>query len=272
MFHLKPGATTLLKKTWWLALPVVGLLIFAIVSSAMPGDAPILTQRVKVLAIFPHDASAFTQGLVVEGNTLYEGTGHYGMSQLRRVDLTTGKADKRMQLDRKYFGEGITVLGDKIYQLTWMERVCFVYDKATLNSLGSLRYPDQFEGWGLTNDGKHLYLSDGTSTIRVLDPETFQQVRRIRVKQGRRALEKLNELEFVNGEIYANVWYEDRIARIDPDSGEVLGWIDCSNVFPANQRPNREHVLNGIAHDATSGKLYVTGKNWPQLYEIEIQK
>ncbi len=260
----------MLKKTWWLALPVVGMLIFAMVKIALPGDAPIPIQKVNVLATYPHDPNAFTQGLVVEGHTLYEGTGHYGKSVLRRVDLTTGDADKTMQLDRKYFGEGITVLGDKIFQLTWMERVCFLYDKNTLEPLGSLRYPDQFEGWGLTTDGQVLYLSDGKDTIRVLDPNTFRQIRRIRVKQGRRPLTQLNELEFVNGEIYANVWYEDRIARIDPQSGELLGWIDCSNVFPANQRLNREHVLNGIAYDAETGKLYVTGKNWPKLYEIEI--
>lgn len=255
-----------------MALPVVGVLIFAMVRSVLPGDAPIPTQKVKILATYPHEPTAFTQGLVVEGNTLYEGTGQYGKSVLRRVDLITGVADKTMQLDRKYFGEGVTVLGDKIFQLTWMERICFIYDKNSLQFIGSLRYPDQFEGWGLTTDGTVLYLSDGKDTIRVLDPETFRQIRRIRVKQGRRPLMQLNELEFVNGEIYANVWYDDRIARIDPDDGELLGWIDCSSVFPANQRPNREHVLNGIAYDATTDKLFVTGKNWPNLFEIEVLK
>ncbi len=260
----------MLKRTWWIALPVVGVLVLAVVTIAMPGDEPLEVQTVKVIATYPHDATAFTQGLAVDGDVLYEGTGHYGQSTMRRVDLATGKVDKSMQLTGQYFGEGITVLDNQIFQLTWKEGVCFVYDTQTLKPLGTHRYAN--EGWGLANDGEHLYLSDGSSTIRVLDPKTFRQLRRIRVKQGRRLIEDLNELEFVDGEIYANVWYSDHIARIDPADGRVLGWIDCSQVYPANQRPDREHVLNGIAHDAATGKLYVTGKNWPQLYEIEIQK
>ncbi len=269
MSALEPGTKSLLNRTWWIALPVVGVLIVAIVAIAMSGDDPIPVQTVTVVATYPHDAAAFTQGLVIEGDVLYEGTGHYGQSTLRRVDLQTGKVDKSMQLANTYFGEGVTLLGDQIFQLTWREGVCFVYDKQTLKPQATLRYLK--EGWGLTNDGEHFYLSDGTDTIRVLDPKTFKQVRRIRVKQGNRSLEKLNELEFVNGEIYANVWYSDRIARINPDDGQVLGWIDCSAIYPANRRPDPEHVLNGIAFDSETGKLYVTGKNWPQLYEIEVQ-
>ena len=259
------------KKTWWIALPiVVGLLLFAVVTLAMPGDAPLSVQSVTVVASYPHDAAAFTQGLVVDGGVLYEGTGHYGQSTLRRVELETGKVDKSMVLAGDYFGEGITLLGEQIFQLTWKEGVCFLYDKQTLKPTGTMRYSQ--EGWGLTNDGQYLYLSDGTSTIRVLDPKTLQTVRRIRVKQGRRLIDKLNELEFVEGEIYANIWYSDHIARIDPASGEVLGWIDCSQVYPAARRPDREHVLNGIAYDPVDGRLFVTGKNWPQLFEIQVQK
>lgn len=259
----------MLKRTWWIAVPLVAVLLLFIGSIAWPGDPPLPVQAVRVVAAYPHDPAAFTQGLVVEGEVLYEGTGHYGQSTLRRVDLKTGRVDKSMQLAGEYFGEGITILGDRIYQLTWREGVCFVYDKQTLAPQGTFRYGQQ--GWGLTTDGQQLYLSDGSSTIYVLDPASFRQVRRIRVRQGRRPLEQLNELEFVKGELYANVWYSDHIARIDPRTGDVLGWIDCSLVYPANTRPDREHVLNGIAYDAAADKLYITGKNWPQLYHIEVE-
>ncbi len=265
------GAKFLSNRNWWIALPIVaGLLLFAVVSLAMPGDAPIPVHAVTVVARYPHDSAAFTQGLVVEAGVIYEGTGHYGQSTLRRVDLETGVVDRSMSLSADYFGEGITLLGEQIFQLTWQEGVCFLYDKQTLAPAGTLRY--SHEGWGLTNDGQHLYLSDGTSTIRVLDPKTLKPVRRIRVKQGRRLIDKLNELEFVDGEIYANIWYSDRIARIDPRSGDVLGWIDCSQLYPAASRPDREHVLNGIAYDKQTDRLFVTGKNWPHLFEIEVQK
>jgi glutamine cyclotransferase len=269
MSDIRPGAKSLIQRTWWIALPVVGVLVLAFVSMAMPGDEPIAVQQVKVVAAYPHDPDAFTQGLVVEGNVLFEGTGHYGQSTLRRVDLQTGQVEKSVRLPAEFFGEGITILGEQLFQLTWKEQTCLVYDKHTLQQLGAHRYYEQ--GWGLANDGQHLYLSDGTSTIRVLDPHSFKQLRRIRVKQGRRLIDKLNELEFVKGELYANVWYSDHIARIDPADGSVLGWIDCSQVYPAARRPNREHVLNGIAYDQESGKLFVTGKNWPQLFEIEVQ-
>lgn len=265
------GAKLLSKRTWWIGLPIVaGLLLIAVVSLAMSGDAPIPVHAVTVVASFPHDRAAFTQGLAVEDGVLYEGTGHYGESTLRRVDLETGAVDKSMSLAADYFGEGITLMGEQIFQLTWQEGVCFLYDKQTLAPTGTLRY--SHEGWGLTNDGQHLYLSDGTSTIRVLDPKTLKPVRRIRVKQGRRLIDKINELEFVDGEIYANIWYLDHIARIDPHSGEILGWIDCSQIYPASSRPDREHVLNGIAYDKKADRLFVTGKNWPQLFEIKVHK
>jgi glutamine cyclotransferase len=266
-----PGTKFVLKRTWWFALPIFGLILFALISSlAMPGDDPAPMRRVRIVAAYPHDANAFTQGLAVEGDVLYEGTGHYAESTLRQVELRTGKTQKSMQLPAKYFGEGITIVGDRIYQITWKENTCFVYDKQTLQFIEALRYTG--EGWGLTDDETHIYLSDGTSTIRVLDPKTFRTLRRIRVKLGRRSLDKLNELEFVDGEIYANIWYSDQIARIDPQSGEVLGWIDCSNLYPARQRPDREHVFNGIAYDQAAKRMFVTGKNWPQLFEIEVQE
>lgn len=259
----------MLKKTWWLALPFAGLVIFVVVSAAgRPDDEATTVQSVQVVNTYPHDPDAFSQGLVVEGDVLYEGTGHYGESTLRKVDLTTGTVQMQIPLGPRYFGEGITILGNRIYQLTWREHVCIVYDKSTLKAIGSLPYSG--EGWGLTDDEKLIYLSDGTPTIRVLDPQTFKVLRRIRVKQGRRRIDNLNELEFVGGEILANVWYSDRIARIDPQTGSVLGWIDCSAIYPAHQRPDREHVLNGIAFDHASGRLFVTGKNWPQLFEIKV--
>ncbi|MCR9293100.1 MAG: glutaminyl-peptide cyclotransferase [bacterium] len=229
-------------------------------------SAPVL--QVRVVNQFPHDSQAFIQGLAVDGDTVYEGTGQYGRSELRTVDLTTGKIASKQNLHPNYFGEGITVFGDRIFQLTWKERVCIVYDKNTLKPLGVYNYPDQ--GWGLANDDRHLYMSDGSNRIRVLDPSNFKLVRKIRVRDGRRNIDNLNELEFVDGHLWANIWYEDRIAKIDPASGDVVAWIDCSQVYPAHTRPDREHVLNGIAYDATTGRIFITGKNWPKLYEIEI--
>ena len=262
--------TVLLKRLWWLGIPIGGLIVFAFVTSnAHPGVSSIPTQAVNIVHQFPHDPTAFSQGLAVEGEVLYEGTGQYGSSQLRRVALNTGQVELQVPLGQKYFGEGITVFGNRIYQLTWKERVCVVYDKRTFKPLGSLRYAG--EGWGLADDEKHIFLSDGTSTIRVLDPQTFKVIRRLRVKHGRKLIDNLNELEYVEGEIYANIWYSDQIARIDPKTGAVTGWIDCSNIYPASQRPDREHVLNGIAYEAESKRLFVTGKHWPSLFEIRVE-
>jgi glutamine cyclotransferase len=257
------------KILGWLAVPLAGLVVLAIVSSNAATDSDAVpTSTVQVLGEYPHDPSAFSQGLAIEGQTLFEGTGKYGGSSLRKIDLETGRIASQVALNKQYFGEGITVLGDRIYQLTWRERVCLVYEKETLKYLGAHKYTG--EGWGLADDEKQLYLSDGSSTIRVLDAD-FKVLQRITVRVGRRRLDNLNELEFVNGEILANIWYEDRIARIDPKTGQVVGWIDCRNVYPLSQRPDREHVLNGIAHDAESGRIFITGKNWPKIFEIEIQ-
>ncbi len=260
----------MLKKYWWLAsLACVGIVVI-VAATAIPGDGGSTDNgwSVTVVNAFPHDPASFSQGLAVEGETLFEGTGKYGASLLRKMELTTGRVELQIPLGPKYFGEGITVLGDRIYQLTWKERVCVVYDKQSLKPLGSLSYSG--EGWGLADDETHLYMSDGSSTIRVIDPSTFRVLRRIAVREGRRRVDKLNELEFVDGELYANIWYSDLIARIDPETGRVLGWIDCSTVYPAAERPDREHVLNGIAYDGQAQRLFITGKNWPQLYEIRV--
>ncbi|MEM7474996.1 MAG: glutaminyl-peptide cyclotransferase [Planctomycetota bacterium] len=225
--------------------------------------------KVRVVEAYPHDANAFTQGLEVEGETLYESTGIEGKSSLRKVDLKSGKVEHLQPLPDEYFGEGITTLDDRIFMLTWKGETCLVFEKKSFKHLQSFRY--QGEGWGLTNDGTHLFMSDGSSAIRVLDPTTFEEVRKLRVKDRRASIGNLNELEYFNEHIYANVWKEDRIAKIDPQSGVVVAWVDCSNVYPRRLRSNpSEQVLNGIAYDADSGRTYITGKNWPQLFEIEI--
>jgi glutamine cyclotransferase len=221
----------------------------------------------KVVAAYPHDPNAFTQGLVVEKGRLYEGTGQNGASSIRRVDLTTGRVQKMHAISEQYFGEGITIFDGKLYQLTWKNGLAFVYDADTFNVQQTLRY--RTEGWGLTHDGRQLILSDGSATLRFLDPATFETVREITVRDGDVTVNRLNELEYVDGEIWSNVWYDDRIVRISPDDGTVRGWIDLASLYPRSARGN-EAVLNGIAYDRDAKRLFVTGKNWPQLYEIEI--
>ncbi|MBN1237014.1 MAG: glutaminyl-peptide cyclotransferase [Gammaproteobacteria bacterium] len=222
---------------------------------------------VEIVASFPHDPAAFTQGLVFHDGALYEGTGLYGSSSLREVDVATGEVERQVTLPGRYFGEGIAVLGDRLYQLTWQKQTGFVYEVDSFEQVGSFSYSG--EGWGLTHDGEHLIMSDGSESLRFLDPDSFDVVRTIRVRDEGRPVVRLNELEYIDGEIWANVWYDDRIARISPDSGEVVGWIDATAVYPSASR-RRDHVLNGIAYDAASGRVFITGKNWPKLYEIVV--
>ena len=222
----------------------------------------------KIVARYPHDPKAFTQGLIFVDGQLFEGTGTKGQSSLRLVDLKTGKVEKFAPLDAHYFGEGITLLNNRIYQLTWQNRIGLVYDPDTFDIEKTFQYTG--EGWGLTNDGKQLIMSDGSATIRFLDPETFEVAKRITAHGSDGKISKLNELEYVNDEIWANVWYEDRIARISPKTGELIGWIDLSNLYPKNRRATTEDVLNGIAYDTDNKRLFVTGKNWPQLFEISV--
>jgi len=258
-----------MSKKAWIGLSCLGCaVLLTLVAFAFPKDRPPTLKPIKLLTAYNHDAAAFSQGLVVNDGEMFEGTGQYGNSELRKVEVQTGKVLEIVPLAKQYFGEGITILNGKIYQLTWRENVCIVYDQATLKATGTFRYTG--EGWGLANDGKYLYLSDGTPTIRVIDPVKFNVVRQIRVHAWPRKVEKLNELEFVNGELLANVWYSDHIVRISPKTGEVLGWLDASQLYPAAQRPSREHVLNGIAFDQVTSKLYLTGKNWPQLFEVQL--
>jgi glutamine cyclotransferase len=222
---------------------------------------------VEVVAVYPHDRNAFTQGLVVHDGKLLEGTGQYGASSLRRVDIASGRVERLLPLGAAYFGEGITVLGDRIYQLTWQNRLGFIYDVESFDPRGTFRFDG--EGWGLTNDGEHLILSDGTASLRFIDPETFNVVRTITARENGQPLTRLNELEYVGGEIWANIWYDDRIARLSPADGTLLGWIDLAALYPPSQRGSND-VLNGIAYEAQTRRLFVTGKNWPQLFEIKV--
>ena len=222
----------------------------------------------RVIKSYPHDTNAFTQGLEYHDGFLYEGTGIVGRSSVRKVDLATGNMLQNFDVPRPFFGEGITVFDNQILELTWQSQTGFVYDKSNFRVLRSFNYPG--EGWGLTNDGKQIYMSDGSAQIRIWDPTTLKELRRITVKDGNEPVNELNELEFVRGEILANVWQTERIARISPVDGKVLGWIDLSGILPQSERTNPDAVLNGIAYDAAADRLFVTGKLWPKIFEIKL--
>jgi glutaminyl-peptide cyclotransferase len=229
--------------------------------------APAPTVSTTVLARYPHDPSAYTQGLTVADGVLYEGTGWYGESTLRRVDLLLGSVLQQVALPPEIFGEGITVVGDRILQLTWRSHLGYVYDRSSFAQLRTFTYPT--EGWGLTYDGTRLVMSDGSATLRFLDAETLAEVGQIQVRAGGQPVQRLNELEYVNGVVFANVYQSDQVAAIDPTSGEVQYWIDLSQLNPAQQATGDE-VLNGIAYDAQNQRLLVTGKRWPTLFEIRV--
>jgi glutamine cyclotransferase len=223
----------------------------------------------RVVTEYPHDRRAFTEGLAYVDGVLYEGTGLNGESTLRRVELETGEVLQAVRLSEEYFGEGIAVLGDRIYELTWKNGICVVFDRETFEFLEAFTY--QTEGWGLTTDGERLIMSDGTNRLFIRDPETFAELDTIDVYDGARAIWNLNELEVVDGEIWANVWQTDLIARIDPETGQVTGWIDLTGLLSEKDRERHPvDVLNGIALDPETGRLFVTGKLWPKLYEIEV--
>jgi len=225
--------------------------------------------RCEVVNAWPHDTMAFTQGLAFKNNTLYESTGRNGFSSLRIVDLNTGKIQKKVDVPDPYFAEGITVLNGKVFQLTWLNQKGFIYDQNTFQLHGVFKYDS--EGWGLTNDGNSLIMSDGTNTLRFLDPRTFQVKGAIRIYRNNSPLMNLNELEYIKGEIYANIWPSDHIVRIDPKTGRMNGWIDLTGLRPATTRKDKQAVLNGIAYDEQRDRLFVTGKLWPMLFEIRIK-
>ncbi len=224
----------------------------------------------QIVNIWPHDSNAFTQGLILMDGKLLESTGNEGFSSLRRVELESGKVLKKVDVPEPYFAEGITVLNGKVYQLTWQHQLGFIYDAQTFDRVGQFNY--QGEGWGLTTDGQSLILSDGSSSIKFLDPTNFRVTRSITVTDRARPVRELNELEYVNGEIYANVWHDNRIATIDPQSGRVNSWIDLTGLMPEDELPDPEAVLNGIAYDQANDKLIVTGKLWPRVFEIKVKR
>jgi glutamine cyclotransferase len=215
-----------------------------------------------------HDTGAYTQGLVYAAGRMYESTGRLGLSQLRQLDPATGALEAHVELPADRFGEGLALLGGKLYQLTWKSEVGYVYDAMTLALEDSFNYAG--EGWGLATDGNALIMSDGTASLRVLDPETFQVTREVTVTDGGLPLSQINELEYINGELFANVYRSDRIVRIDPETGEVLAWIDMEGLLDPSERTAATDVLNGIAFDEATGHLFVTGKLWPWMFEIRV--
>jgi glutaminyl-peptide cyclotransferase len=235
-----------------------------------PPNAPAAKYGYQIVNIWPHDSNAFTQGLILSDGKLLESTGQEGFSSLRRVDLETGKVLKKVDVPVPYFAEGIALLNGKIYQLTWQHHVGFIYDAQSFERVGQFNYTE--EGWGLATDGTSLILSDGSNRLRFLDPSDFHVTRTIAVRDGQTPIKELNELEFVQGEIYANVWHDNRIATIDPQSGRVTAWIDLNGLMPEGELPDPEAVLNGIAYDQANNRLYVTGKLWPKLFEIRVKK
>lgn len=235
----------------------------------MTAPARVQTYSYEVINTYPHDPGAFTQGLVFHQGLLYESTGLNGSSSLRRVELETGKVLKIVPIATQFFAEGLALFNGRLYQLTWQNQQGFVYDLDSFNLLGGFRYSG--EGWGLTHDSHSLIMSDGSSQIRFVNPDTFEVQRTITVQNNGREIAQLNELEYVKGEIYANIWQTDRVARIDPNSGRVTAWINLSGLLSPEDRARGVDVLNGIAYDETSDRLFVTGKFWPKLFEIRLK-
>jgi glutamine cyclotransferase len=221
----------------------------------------------QVIESYPHDPEAFTQGLQYVNGVLYEGTGLNGHSSLRRVDLETGTVEQQIDLADQYFGEGIVVIEDRIYQLTWQSQVAFLYDRESFELLDEFNYPT--EGWGLTYDGEELIMSDGSSTLFRRDAETFEELAQIEVNDRGDSINLLNELEYIEGEVWANIWQTDQIAIIDPADGDVRAWVDLTGLLPSEERANAD-VLNGIAYDDENDRIFVTGKFWPTIFEIEL--
>jgi glutaminyl-peptide cyclotransferase len=241
---------------------------FGLLAALVTGAAQTPEYGYQVIHAYPHDPNAFTQGLEFRAGFLYEGTGLKGRSSLRKVQLETGKVLQQIDIDPQYFGEGITVLNQQIVELTWQSETGFVYEQPSFRRLRTFNYPG--EGWGLANDGQNIYMSDGTAQIRVWDPITLQEKRRITAHDHGQPVLNLNELEWVRGELYANIWQKDVIARISPVDGRVLGWIDLTGILNSVDRTGQEDVLNGIAYDVLGNRLFVTGKLWPKLFEIKV--
>ena len=222
----------------------------------------------QIVHTYPHDPRAYTQGLIYIDGHLYESTGLNGRSSLRMDDLATGRVLQSTQIPPQYFAEGLAAWGSTLVQLTWQSHIAFVYDRFSFRQLRTFHY--DCDGWGLTDDSKNLILSDGTAELRFFDPATFREVRHIYVSDRGQPIDQLNELEFIHGQIYANVWHTDRIARISPETGRVLGWINLAGLLKPGEVSDPEAVLNGIAYDPVHDRLFVTGKLWPKLFEIKV--
>ena len=243
------------------------LLVLALAAVCAGCSACVKQYKVEVVKEYPHDTGAYTQGLFFDGGRFYESTGQFGESSFREVELATGKVLSKMNFQQKYFGEGSVMLGGNLYILTWLNKVAFVYDAKTLEYKQTYSYPR--EGWGLTTDGKSLIASDGSSRLYFLSPE-FKQERYVDVKMDGRAVRNLNELEYIDGKVWANIYMTDLIVIINPADGTVEASIDCSGLLPKKLREPRTDVLNGIAQDPATGKIYLTGKYWPRLYEVRL--
>jgi glutamine cyclotransferase len=239
-------------------------------SDSSPGNRTPSKYGYEIVHVFPHDPYAFTQGLEFRNGKLLESTGEEGKSSLRSEELETGKVLEKVDVPPPFFAEGITLLNAKIYQLTWQHQMGYIYDYESFQKTGQFSYTG--EGWGLTNDGRSLILSDGTNRLRFLDPDSFRVTKTIAVLDGNTPVNEINELEYVKGEIYANIWHNNRIAMINPETGRVTGWIDLTGLLPQNEVQDEEAVLNGIAYDERSGRLFVTGKLWPRLFEIRLKQ
>jgi glutamine cyclotransferase len=263
-------ARTAIIGTLLLSILVLACQTTSVANLKTPGKVPVPTYGYEVLHAWPHDRGAYTQGLVFNDGKLIESTGQVGHSSLRRVELETGKVLQKVDVDAPYFAEGITLLKGKIYQLTWQQQLGFIYDAWTFEKIGEFHY--QGEGWGLANDGQSLILSDGSNRIRFLDPANFAVRKTIVVVDGKAPVNELNELEYVHGEIYANIWHADRIARINPQTGAVAGWIELTGLLARGEVSDEEAVLNGIAYDETNDRLFVTGKLWPKIFEIRLTR
>jgi glutamine cyclotransferase len=256
----------------WLTLLVVLVICSGCVEQDMQAQPSVLSDTpvysYEIVNVYPHDASAFTEGLVFADGVLYEGTGLHGSSSLRQVELATGRVLKEYRVPAQYFGEGITLWNDTLIQLTYQSHLGFVYEKDSFALSRTFSYPT--EGWGLTHDGTHLIMSDGTAALYFLDPESFEVVNQLEVTDRGTAIAQLNELEYVRGTIYANVWPTNRIAMISPETGELVSWLELNGLLSAEDRLQPVDVLNGIAYDPVQDRLFVTGKYWPKLFELEL--
>jgi len=226
------------------------------------------SEKITIVNSYPHDTGAFTQGLIFHNGSIYEGTGLYKKSTLRKVNLDTGKIEMIHKLPDQYFGEGITLLNGKIYQLTWRSKTGIIYEANSFKELGTFKYP--FEGWGITNNGKDLLISNGSPYIYFYNPVTFKQIRKIKITDNGEQVSLINELEYIDGKIYANIWRSNKIISIDPATGNVLKWYDLSGLHKHFDGNSRIDVLNGIAYDEQTGRIFVTGKLWPKLFEIKL--